>query len=86
VDATWPEGTSRLDRLEALRTSLEAVLAGYVPMRDFAALSREYRAVLAEIDELTPSEREGDVVDEIAQRRNARRQAAQGKARAKRPG
>lgn len=41
--------------------------------REFAALSREYRAVMAEIDELKPPEKVGDSVDEIAERRAARR-------------
>lgn len=87
MDATQPEVTgSRLDRLKVLRASIEATLADGVPARDFAALSREYRAVLAEIDELAPPVRKGDVVDEIAQRRNARRQAAPGASRAKRSG
>lgn len=87
MDATQPEGTaSRLDRLTTLRTAIEATLAGDVPVRDFAALSREYRAVLAEIDELAPPQQKGDAVDEIAQRRNARRSAAPGAARAKRSG
>lgn len=87
MDATQPEETgSRLDRLRALRESIELALSGDVPVRDFAALSREYRAVLAEIDELAPPEQKGDAVDEIAQRRNARRNAAPGKSRAKRSG
>lgn len=85
MDATQPEETaSRLDRLKTLRASLEEALTGDVPVRDFASLSREYRAVLAEIDELAPPEQKGDAVDEIAQRRNARRSAASGKPRAKR--
>jgi hypothetical protein len=87
VDATQPEGTaSRLERLTTLRASIEATLAGDVPVRDFAALSREYRAVLAEIAELAPPEQKGDAVDEIAQRRAARRAGpAKGAVRAKRP-
>ena len=78
--------TDRLDRLGTVRDQLAAAMAGDVPVRDRAAVSREYRAVLAEIDELAPPTQKGDAVDEIAQRRNARRSAAPGKARAKRPG
>ena len=77
---------SRLDRLTTLRSSIEAALGGEVPVRDFAALSREYRAVLAEIDQLAPPAREVDAVDEIAQRRSARRKPPKGGTRAKRSG
>lgn len=75
MDATQREVTgSRLDRLKTLRRLIEGTIAdGGIPVRDLAALSREYRAVLAEIDELSPPKQEGDVVDEIAQRRAARR-------------
>lgn len=76
---------TRIDRLIALRDSQEAALAGGVPAREFAALSREYRATLAEIAELDPPKAEGDGIDEIAQRRTARRAgAAKGPSRAKR--
>lgn len=40
--------------------------------RDLPSLIREYRAVLLEIDALTPSAKGGDPVDEIAKRRAAR--------------
>jgi hypothetical protein len=50
------------------------------------ALVAQYRATLAEIDELTPKEAVGDSIDEIAQRRAARRSTpAKGPGRAKRP-
>ena len=65
---------SRIEKLERLRLTQElAIETEGLPVRDFAGLSREYRATLAEIDELTPAEIEGDVVDEIARRRAARR-------------
>lgn len=63
---------SRLDRLIALRNRLEQGLSGEVPVRDLAALSREYRATLAEIAELSPEKKASDPVDEIAKRRAAR--------------
>lgn len=76
---------SRLERLMLVRDQLSAVLAGEVPARDRAAVSREYRAVLAEIDELAPPTQKGDAVDEITRRREARRQAAPRSSRTKRP-
>ena len=64
---------TRLERLEALRDSLELTLHGDVGARDQATLSREYRAVMAEIATLEESKaKAGDPVDEIAARRAAR--------------
>lgn len=81
------EQESRLDRLVRLRGNLEATLNEGVPVRDFATISREYRAVLAEIDTLAEPEKKGDAVDEIAQRRAARRTtASKGAGRSKLPG
>lgn len=78
---------SRLDRLNTLRDTLSASIAECESMRDLASLSREYRAVMAEIDQLRPAEKKGDAVDEIAQRRAARRSGAtKGEARAKSSG
>ena len=77
------EGT-RLDRLNVLRDTLESSIANCESLRDLAALSREYRAVMAEIEQLRPAEKKGDAVDEIAQRRAARRSGAtKGEARSK---
>ena len=77
----------RLVALLALRDTLSASIAECDSMRDLASLSREYRAVMAEIDALAPPEKKGDAVDEIAERRAARRAgAAKGSARAQRPG
>ena len=64
---------SRRDRLEVLRGSLESIMADGVGARDFAAISREYRATLAELDAL-PDAKEVSAADDIAERR-ARRQA-----------
>lgn len=75
----------RLSTLVAMRARLAAAIDQCESMRDLAALSREYRAVLAEIAVLEPPKRVGDAVDEIAQRRAARRPgAAKGTARAAR--
>ena len=81
-----PEAT-RLDRLNTLRDTIEVSIANCESLRDLASLSREYRAVMAEIEQLRPAEKKGDAVDEIAQRRAARRSsAAPSPARTKRPG
>ena len=87
MDATQPAATeSRLDRLIRLRGNLEETLNEGVPVRDFATISKEYRAVMAEIDTLAEPEKKGDAVDEIAERRAARRTgAAKSPARSKRP-
>ena len=85
--ATTKNPPSRIDRLNELRDTLESSIANCESLRDLAALSREYRAVMAEIDQLRPAEKKGDAVDEIAQRRAARRSsAAPSPARTKRPG
>lgn len=77
----------RLERLLALRSAQEFALSSDIPVRDFSALSREYRATLAEIDDLQPKADEGDGIDEIAQRRAARRAGpAKGSGRSKRSG
>ena len=76
----------RLKTLQTLRDHLAAAIDDCDSMRDLAALSGRLQSVLEEIAELAPPEQKGDAVDEIAQRRAARRQAATGKARAKRSG
>lgn len=76
---------SRLDALHDLRDLLARSIEDCESMRDLAALSGRLQAVLAEIDELSPTEQEVDAVDEIAKRRDARRSgAAKGSSRAKR--
>lgn len=66
---------SRRDRLEALRSQLELALQDEVPHRELAALSREYRACLADLAAL-PETKEVSAADEIAERRSRRRQAS----------
>lgn len=78
------------DRLATLRT-LRDDLAGAIDrcesMRDLAALAARLQSVMDEITRLEPAQAKGDVVDEIAKRRAARRaSAASGSARAKRSG
>ena len=75
---------SRLDDLVKLRTDLLDWMDA-APADRKAALVGQFRAVLAEIDELTPKEAVGDGIDEIAKRRAARRsRPAAGEGRAKR--
>lgn len=76
----------RLKTLQALRDHLARAIDDCDSLRDLAALAGRLQSVLEEIAELAPPEQKGDAVDEIAQRRNARRQAASGAARAKRSG
>ena len=75
---------SRLEDLTRLRSDLLDWLKE-APADRKAALVAQYRATLAELDELTPKEAVGDSIDEIAQRRAARRSSpAKGQGRAKR--
>lgn len=75
---------SRLDDLTKLRTDLLEWM-DEAPADRKAALVGQYRATLAEIDELSPKEAVGDGIDEIAKRRAARRSsAAEDSGRAKR--
>jgi hypothetical protein len=77
---------SRLDDLTKLREDLLAWM-DEAPADRKAALVAQYRATLAEIDELSPKEAVGDSIDEIAARRAARRSGpAKGSGRAKRSG
>lgn len=62
----------RLDALSTLRDDITGWLQD-CPLDRKAALVAQYRATLAEIDELTPEQAKvGDPIDEIAARRAAR--------------
>lgn len=63
----------RLRTLRELRDHLAVSIEGCESLRDLASLSARLQSVLAEIDELGSGEAGGDVVDEIARRRAARR-------------
>lgn len=63
----------RLRTLRELRDHLAVSIEGCDSLRDLASLSARLQSVLAEIDELGSGEAGGDVVDEIARRRAARR-------------
>ena len=66
---------ARLDDLQTLREQLADWIVA-APVDRKAALVAQYRATLAEIDELSPKEPAGDSIDEIAARRAARRSTA----------
>lgn len=77
---------SRLDDLTKLRADLLGWLEE-APADRKAALVAQFRATLAEIEELSPKEAVGDSIDEIAQRRAARRSSpAKGAGRSSRSG
>lgn len=84
---TIRESAASGDRVAALR-DLRDLLAKQIEVcesgRDLASLSGRFQAVIAEIAELDgATEEKGDVIDEIAKRRNARRtSAAKGPVRA----
>jgi hypothetical protein len=71
---------SRLSDLEALRDDLLDWMQD-APVDKRAALVAQFRATLEEIDELTPKERVGDGIDEIAARRVARRSVTAARSR-----
>jgi hypothetical protein len=72
----------RLTRLTDTRDRLAEAIAGCDSNRDLAALSREYRQVLAELDAVQPV-KEVDLADELNKRRAAKRKSvAKGSGRA----
>jgi len=78
-----------MDRLTDLHTLREQLLLWMqdAPVDRKAALVAQFRATLAEIDELAPKKESGDTIDEIAARRAARRSGPAPRAnRAKRSG
>lgn len=62
---------TRAERLAMDRDLLEAAMAEGDP-KALPALVREHRAVMAELEALTPQAKAGDPLDEIAARRSAR--------------
>lgn len=68
----------RAARLVAVRDTLEKAIGECDSKRDLAALSREYRACMAELESLPREEKKKNRgVDEIGRRRAARRAAAE---------
>ena len=76
-----------LASLEATRDQIAVDLEMCESMRDKTALYARMTDVLSRIEELKPPKPKGDVVDEIAARRSARRAGtAKSSSRAQRPG
>lgn len=74
----------RLRALIALRDTLARSIDNCDSLRDLGTLTARMTEVLQQIDSLTPTAKAGDPVDEVAQRRAARRSgAAKSQARAK---
>lgn len=67
---------NRLETLQSLRDLLAREIESCESSRDLAALVTRLQSVLSEIETLAPAEQKGDVVDEIAKRRAARRAGA----------
>jgi hypothetical protein len=79
------ESGDRLATLRDLRDLLARQIESCESLRDLASLSGRLQAVLDQIAELEPKKAEGDGIDEIANRRAARRTgAAKSPARTKR--
>lgn len=70
------ESGDRLATLRDLRDLLAREVVACESPKDLAPLSGRLQAVLAEIAGLEPKKSEGDGIDEIAQRRSARRASA----------
>ena len=86
TDLSQVSSGAYLAGLEAVRDSIVADLSACESMRDKAALYLRLADVMARIEESKPAAPKGDVVDEIAKRRAARRAGpAEGQSRAKRP-
>lgn len=69
VDAC--ERGNRLEQLIELRLRLATAIDECDSMRDLAALSRQYRETLREIDELEGTDNNGDEISEILSQRAA---------------
>lgn len=62
---------TRIDRLKKLRDTLACAIDSCESMRDLAALSRQYRETLKEIEEIEGAESNGDEIGEILSIRQA---------------
>ena len=66
-------GNSRLDRLIRLRDTLERAIDECESKRDLAALSRQYRETMKEIEEIEGAETDGDEITELLSSRESAR-------------
>lgn len=62
---------SRLEQLKKLRDTLAKAIDNCESMRDMAALSRQYRDTIREIEEIEGASDNGDEISEILQKREA---------------
>ena len=62
---------SRLEQLKKLRDTLARSIDNCESMRDMAALSRQYRETIREIEEIGGAQNSGDEISEILQKREA---------------
>ena len=60
----------RLDRLTRLRDILESAICECDSKRDLAALARQYRETIKEIEEIEGTSNVGDEIAEILQKRD----------------
>ena len=61
----------RMDRLIELRDILQMAITECDSKRDLAALSKQYRETLKEIEELKGAGEDGDEIEEILSRRES---------------
>lgn len=66
----------RLAALESLRDLLQSRIVANEDGAQTAALARQYRETLREIEELAKGVKKGSLVDELAKRRNDTRRSA----------
>lgn len=86
ADGGGSSADGRVQALTVLKDLLAERLAADSEGKQTAGLSREYRAVLSELETLSKSERKGSRVDELARKRKARDADAEGAVPAKRRG
>lgn len=65
------EASGRLEQLIALRDTLACAIDSCESMRDLAALSRQYRETIREIEEIEGTEAADDEIGDILNRREA---------------
>ena len=65
------DAANRLDQLIALRDKLADAIDSCQSMRDLAALSRQYRETIREIEGIEGTEPDGDEISEILEKRAA---------------
>lgn len=70
-EETVEEFGGRISRLKKLRDTLAQAIDDCESMRDLAALARQYRETLKEIEELEGAQEHGDEISEILAQREA---------------